>query len=281
MRKKQIKNRYGLELFLTIHAQHNKKLVFIVHGLGGWKEEDSLEIIRDMYIAHGFCVVMFDTSNSFGESEGDISNASVSSSLHDLEDVVAWTREQNFYTEPFMLAGHSLGGITSIIFTEKNTEKINGLFALSTIVSGKMWKKHRTKRELLGWRLKGSVRKTSGYDASKSGELKYNIVKDMMRYDGLKDAHNILCPVLLLVGSLDETTPPIDHQKLFGALPASKELHIIDGMRHTPQNEEYRLIVADFLDSWLDRNSVAKPNRILSSKFLMKCMRLFGVKTSD
>jgi predicted alpha/beta-fold hydrolase len=111
MEKLFIKNSQNQKIAVIVEkVEKPKGLVFIMHGLGGFKEQPHIEIFAKVFKDNNYTVVRFDTTNSFGESDGDYANATVTNYYQDLEDVINWSKRQNFYQEPFILCGHSLGG---------------------------------------------------------------------------------------------------------------------------------------------------------------------------
>ncbi|MBP6880746.1 hypothetical protein KBC31_03925 [Candidatus Saccharibacteria bacterium] len=49
MNKYEVKNRHNQKLSIVVSDKQLDKLVFVTHGLGGWKEAEHLELIRDTY----------------------------------------------------------------------------------------------------------------------------------------------------------------------------------------------------------------------------------------
>jgi alpha/beta superfamily hydrolase len=93
MPKEIIKNRKGQKLAVSIEEASNQKgLVFIMHGLGGFKEQPHIETFARVFRDNDYTVVRFDTTNTFGESEGNYENATVTNYYEDLEDVINWAR---------------------------------------------------------------------------------------------------------------------------------------------------------------------------------------------
>ena len=120
MEKLIINNRKQQNLAIILEEQENAKdLVFIMHGLGGFKEQPHIATFADAYKEKGFTVVRFDTANSFGESGGNYQDASVTNYYEDLEDVIEWAKTQGWFRQPFWLEGHSLGGICTALFRGK------------------------------------------------------------------------------------------------------------------------------------------------------------------
>jgi predicted alpha/beta-fold hydrolase len=109
MQKVTIKNRRNLDIYINLTKNLNAKgLVVIQHGLSGYKEEPQLQAIADTFIKQNYTTVIFDATNSTGESESDESGITFTGHYQDLEDVVNRAKAQQRYQEPFILLGHSL-----------------------------------------------------------------------------------------------------------------------------------------------------------------------------
>jgi alpha/beta superfamily hydrolase len=98
MEKVTIQNRQGQKVVVLIEKNNKPRgLVFIVHGLSGFKEQKHIEVFAQSFKKKGFTVVRFDTTNSFGESEGEYRKATVTSYLADLKNVLSWANSQGWY----------------------------------------------------------------------------------------------------------------------------------------------------------------------------------------
>src|SRR6266498_4249115 len=164
MEKVKIKNRKGQTIVVLLEkAENSKGLAFVMHGLSGNKEQPHIVKFAEAFKEKGLTVVRFDTTNTFGESDGKYEDATVTNYYEDLEDVISWAKTQPWYRAPFYLAGHSLGGISTVVYAEKHPEEIKGLAPISTVVSGKLsletpeykttwenWKKSGWKEEVSG-----------------------------------------------------------------------------------------------------------------------------------
>src|SRR3989344_7367385 len=134
-----IKNRNDKKIAVVVDKnQKSKGLAFVMHGLGGFKEQKHIQTFADAFREKGFIVIRFDTTNTLGESDGAYEDATVTNYYEDLEDVIGWASGQRWYQEPFYLAGHSLGGLSVALYAEKYPEKVKGLIPISTVVSGKL-----------------------------------------------------------------------------------------------------------------------------------------------
>lgn len=54
---------------------------------------------------------------------------------HDLKDVIEWAQTQDWYQEPFCLAGHSLGGLSNLIYATNYPNKIKAFAPNSACIS--------------------------------------------------------------------------------------------------------------------------------------------------
>ena len=223
-----------------------------MHGLGGFKEQPHIETFAESFFELDYTVIRFDTTNTFGESEGNYENATVTNYLEDLEDVIEWAKSQPFYQEPFCLCGHSLGGISTTLYSEKHPEQVKALAPISTVVSGKLHHEEippnkLDKYEETGWKIAESK--------SKPGVIKklnwHNFSPDLQKYDILTEAHKLTMPVLLIVGNLD-IGPPFKHQEiLYNHLSGLKEIHVIQGAAHTFRENEHLKEIKVIMLKWI------------------------------
>lgn len=250
--KQKMQNRHGLQIVMEVEGDiDSSKLVFVIHGLSGSKDQPHMLGMREAFTEAGYCVVAFDATHSFGESEGDLMHATATSFISDLEDVIAWAETQAWYKEPFTLAGHSLGGISLLVYASKHPNKITALLPMSTVVSGKIRMESKDPVFLKEWKEKGYYHKVSKSLPGKSGNISYKLNDDLLQYDTLAFAANIHCPILLLVGSEDDTTTPAMQQMLYDRLGGPKELHIINGMPHSPREPQHLDKIKKVTKNWL------------------------------
>lgn len=250
--KTYIKNRHGQKVCVVSEGPATPgKLAFIMHGLGGNKEEPHLRAVAETFLELGYTVVTFDTTNTFGESDGDYQDATITNYYADLEDVIAWAATQPWYIEPFVLCGHSLGGISTALFAQKYPQKVRGLVPISPVVSGELSMAIRDPAELKKWRQNG-VRTTTSHNGLRIKKLKWSHMQDRLQYDLLPGAHILTMPVLLMVGEKDTNTPPSHQRILFNALPGPKELHIIAGAEHTFRQLHEQQELQAILKHWIN-----------------------------
>lgn len=255
-----VTNRNNLRLVVQVDANDSSnKLAFVQHGFKGHRHQPHIVAVVEALLECGYRVVSFDTSNSIGESEGRVEDATYDNYIADLEDVIQWAAQQEWYQEPFLLAGHSMGAQSVAWYAAHHPEKVEKLLPLAPPVNydlyiatmgdaGKKW-------QAAGYK---EVMHSSGLMLRAS----WNTPQSIERYNLLPVAPNITMPVLNIVGSHDEPCP-ISSQKQFMARLGSsdQQLSIIDGAQHSYRNaatdqvgseiSQMRTIIA----RWLGRHS--------------------------
>ena len=252
MQKLFIKNRKGQKMAMIVEeARPQKGLAFVMHGLGGFKEQSHLQVIAEAFLAHGYTVVRFDTTNSVGESEGDLLHATATTYIEDLEDVIAWAKQQLWYVAPFVLIGHSLGALSVAWYAEHHPLEVKAVAPIGTVVTGKLNMERYAPEFLAQWKTRGYILKESNSKPGLVSKLGWGFIEDGLRYDLLQKVETLTMPVLLVVGDNDEATPLTHQQLLYDALPGPKELHIIQGAPHTFRAQEHLDELKKIFDVWL------------------------------
>lgn len=254
MEKMTIKNRKGQSIVVLLEKTENPKgLAFVMHGLGGFKEQAHIETFANAFKEKGYAVVRFDTTNTIGESEGSYEDATVTNYYEDLEDVIIWAKNQEWYQEPFVLSGHSLGGICTALYAQKFPEKVKALAPISTVVSGKLSIESKPKEEMEEWERTGYKIEPSASKPGVMKKLKWSHMEDRLKYDLLPNVDKLNMPVLMIVGDQDKSTLAGHQQVLFDKLPGQKELHIIKGAPHTFRDKEHLDEIRSIFLNWIEK----------------------------
>lgn len=255
MNKHAITNRHGLHIAIRVDlVEEPRGLAFVMHGLGGFKEQLHIQTFAKALKDNGYSVVLFDTTNTLGESGGKYEDATTTNYYHDLEDVITWASTQTWYQEPFVLIGHSLGGLSTALFAQTYPDKVSALAPISTVVSGLLSTQGPGRQDMTeawkesGWLVQESV--------SKPGVMKrlpWSHMEDRMKYNLMPNVHKLTMPVFLAAGALDTSTPFEQQRQLFDVLPGEKELHEIKGAGHTFREQEHLDELYRLLSTWLTR----------------------------
>lgn len=247
-----IKNRKGQRLVVLVDTPENPAgLAFVVHGLGGFKEQPHIQLFADVLCQNGYTTIRYDAADTIGESGGKMENATTTSYYEDLEDVIAWAKTQAFYKEPFVLVGHSLGGISSILYAEKHSGEVRGLAPVSSVISGKLHIATYPPELLKEWQARGYIESES---ISKPGIMKkigWRFIEDGKRYDVLPEAAKLTMPVLLIVGDKDTATPLAHQKMLYEKLPGKRELYIIKNAEHNFRDKHEFTEIKAAMSTWL------------------------------
>ena len=236
-----IKNRKGLKMAVRLNISDNReKLVFLEHGLGARKEYPHMLVMEEAFAAHGYNVVNLDATNSNNESEKSKESITFSGQLHDLEDVIEWAKSQKFYTEPFALAGQSLGAEACVLYAGKSAERVRLLVSASfPWIDGEIEVKVNKRAE--------AILKNGYYDqVSKSTGrvLRFykNYLDDLKQYNLTDEIRQIRANTYVIDGLLDTEYHIENSKKLYEMLNCKKELFLLPGVPHdlanTPETKE-------------------------------------------
>ncbi len=251
--KVTIRNSRGEKLAVAVERPENAvcgRLAFVQHGLSGHKGQVMVRRPVQAFADNSFTVVTFDSRHSFGESDGSLESATLSSFVEDLKTVISWAAGEDFYHEPFALSGHSLGGGSVLKFAEDCPEKVSLLVPVAAMVGGKYFIRSRLLNEhdsYRQWQRDGRQYRENKNHPELNGWLSFDVVRDMLRYNLVRDAGSICCPTLLITGDKDPSSTVYNNNKLFEHLQCAKQLTILEECGHlyeSGQNAEdlYRTV---------------------------------------
>ncbi len=249
-----IKNRNGLKMAINLNINRdNNKLVFLLHGLSSRKEYPHMQVLENEFAYHGYNVVNIDATNSLNESESSKEGFTFTGHYSDLEDVVVWARTQEFYKEPFALAGQSLGAAAIINYAINFSDKVNLLVPVSLpwIIGREYSKTNRRREEILINGFYDQVSRSSG----RTLRIGKNYLDDLENYDFTLKAKKIKAPTYLIVGSLDNEKYIEDNKQLLNLLTCNnKQLFVLQDVPHDVANtEEHKQLFSSTLKEILNK----------------------------
>ncbi len=257
MKKIFIKNRKNQNICVeTISNSNPKSIAFVMHGLGSFKEKKHIRVIAQVLKENNYLVVLFDATNSFGESDGNYENATLTNYYQDLEDVIAWAKKQKWYKAPFILSGHSFGGFCATYYAENHPKEVLAIAPIAPMISGKLSAKAHKQYDpenFRKWRETGWLIRESDSMPGVIKRLPWSHFIDRQKYDLLPEAKKLTMPVLIISGEND-TSIPIKHSRiLFDALPGPKEFHIIKNAPHSFKTSTHLKQLERLFKNWISK----------------------------
>jgi len=254
MKREVIQNKKGQNMVvITEETESQKGLAFVMHGLGGFKEQAHIQTMAEAFKEKGYTVVRFDTTNSVGESDGKLELATVTNYYEDLEDIIKWAQKQKWYQEPFCLAGHSLGGFCISWYAINHPGKVKAIAPISSFISGNIFLETlKTKESIEGWERRGYREWESSSKPGLIKRLNWSFAVDSLKYNLLTKIEEIKVPVLIIVGDQDTDTRLENLKILYEKLATKKEFHIIKGAPHTFQEENHLQEIKNIFLNWIN-----------------------------
>jgi len=254
MNKVIIKNRKNQSIAVVVNETIDSKgLAFIMHGLGGFKEQPHIRAMAEVFEKTNYTTVLFDATNSIGESDGRYEDATMENYYEDFEDVINWSKSQPWYKEPFCIAGHSLGGYSVLRFAEENPELVKGVFSWAPVISGKL-SYEATERigEIENWKKTGWKVRISNSKPGLELRLPWPHMLERQNHDLFPNVEKLTMPTAIIVGDEDTSCPLDQQEKFFPLIPGNKkELYVIKGAPHTFREESHLNQLQERLAQWL------------------------------
>ncbi len=253
--KTTITNRNNINLAVVVeNPEETSGLAFVVHGLGGFKEQVHMRTIADTFLEADYTVVTYDAANTIGESGGRMEDATLTNYFRDLEDITAWAATQDWYKEPFVVAGHSLGGASSLLYAAKYPDKVKAIVPVSAFTGIDLKEiQWQDKPENIAWKQQGYKLEESKGKPGVMKKIGWGFMEDAQTYDLRTNAPQITCPALFITGSEDERCAPAYQQQVIDKLAGMGKLHIIEGMDHNPSTPEHNDVLRTILQQWLQK----------------------------
>lgn len=262
MEEHKITNRHGLKIHIQVDTPIDPcKLVFIAHGQKGSLEQTHIQAFADAYLENGFRVVRFDATHALGKSDGDVTDVTYDNYINDLEDVINWSKNQQWYQVPFSLCGHSMGAQSVAWYAEHHPEVVKTLASMAPVVNYELYTTTFPEGELSKWKKLGyqeSMSKSKGIMV----KIGWQVIESLKKYDLLLLANHLTMPLLIVVGDHDQPCPKAHQEILVQAINSPKAtLEIIPGAEHSYRNainEEYGSevhLMKHTLSKWLHQNA--------------------------
>ncbi len=126
----------GVQLAASLHLPHEQggtvlPAAIVLHGFGGYKEQVHIDGLAASLARHGIAAVCFDASG-IGESGGEHIELYTPVNFRiDVASVISWVfRNDYFRPSRLGLAGHSMGGMMSVIVASQDS-RVSSTCAIS------------------------------------------------------------------------------------------------------------------------------------------------------
>ena len=223
-KKTVVLNRNKRRLSAILHTPRIKtdKIVIFVHSFKG--DKDYQPIMRDCsrkLCSEGYAVIRFDCYGS-GESGGKFEDATISSEIRDLRDVIKFVKRKG-YSE-IALVGLSMGSTVAIKACDKSIKTI--ILWSPPFDHRPFYKEYKPEMERQGFVIR---------ERRLTGEL-VKVGKKMWKEFGSinlgSDIRAMKCPVLVVYGAKDEVVRYSIVKKYFRNFHCIKKLSVIKGGDH-------------------------------------------------
>jgi alpha-beta hydrolase superfamily lysophospholipase len=195
----------------------------------------------------GYNVLTFDAADGAKGPDADFFHATTSGYLEDLEDVVEYVLQQDWYRAPLLIVAHSLGGMIALRYTRNHQSQVSKLILLAPAVSWKAGFHIVVFIAGVLW-LITNKHTTPGPDHSKLPQDRAWLL-DFMKFDMKRDAPYVSIPTLIISASKDQSVAdPRAHFSLAQRFPNATSIVIPDA-KHVFWKHEQQ--VGDTITKWL------------------------------
>ena len=192
------------------------KLVFIEHGLASNLHHQAVTAAKKAFLNNGYVVITFDARYSLGNSGNEVKFVSLETMREDLETVINWAKNKPFYSAPFALSGHSLGGGSVIKYAAENKKDVGILIPITPVISGDLWEESCMKNLpdfCPVWKKNGTYQYTDEKN-HKTAVIPYKVVTETKKYNANRLAKNIHAKTLIIGAASDIIINPKDINEL-------------------------------------------------------------------
>ncbi len=226
MRERKVRfGEYGLAGVFHSSREEASTCVITCHGLQSSKDSQKYVGIARRFCREGIAVLRFDFRGC-GQSAGRFEETSLTGRMEDLRDALDFVQEQG--CKNIGVVGSSLGGTVGVLTAAKDNR-------VKTLVT---------------WATPCHLDKLF---REKIIEGLGNLRQDVSKYDVVKTVKDILCPVLIIHGSLDEQVPLSHAEDMYKNANEPKSVQVVEGADHRFTNPSYRRRAVELTLSWFKK----------------------------
>ena len=251
-----IKNSQNENIYIKIDGLQNAshhKLAFIQHGLASNMQHPAVQMAKQAFLDHNYVVITFDSRYSLGNSGNNVEKVSLSSFEEDLQTVIDWAKTQPFFSKPFALAGHSLGGASVIQYSAHHPDDIAVLIPITPVISGNLWEKScfaNLSDFCHQWQQNGTYEYTDENN-HKTALISYDIITKSKSFNAYQLAPIITAQTLLIAAENDIIINPADVKRLSRTFPKPSQAVVVPDSGHNFEKEQHQHELYSDITSYL------------------------------
>lgn len=182
------------------------------------------------FLDSGWAVILYDSTQSFGESGGRAEDVTITQRTMDLERVVNYAKRRSYINnKKIIVMGHCYGAMTALAM-EGFQHILAGLILVST--PARIEETHLTRKsshDMMKIKLKRYF-----HIEHEGGEarINYSFYEDGMKIDMDRAARNLKTPALFIHGAKDENIPLDNSDRMFSRAIGPKKMVVLPSMGH-------------------------------------------------
>jgi len=235
--------------------------VIVCHGFKSLRKQTHIRAIAEEISAKELATLRFDFTKDPGESSLPFPEMTVTYELEVLDEAVKFLKAQvEINPEKIGMTGHSLGGLV-VGWYSANNPNIAAVVPLSGVYSfEEAWRKAYGEETMQEFKEKGFAQVFS-QTLNRPLRINESYYQDALGYDMDKVIENLVCPILVVHGTADQSVP-LEHAQHFydRARSQVKELKIIKGSDHNYTKPEHLDEVKTAVAGWFAKVLLAKAN---------------------
>ncbi|MFB6166762.1 MAG: alpha/beta hydrolase [Candidatus Nanohaloarchaea archaeon] len=225
--------------------------VILAHSFTGHRNVPHLKHLGRELAGRGLVSFRFDFTDCIGESEGSCMDMKVTNQIRDLKDALSYLEAMGEVDEDRIgLAGHSLGGMTSVLVASED-ERVEALVPISAPTNSEGERLFEGK-EIDRWREMGHTH----FPSARRGEVKigWGFYEDLQQYDAMDAIGENNAPVRFVHGSEDEIVPVEESRRMYEEAGEPKDLEIVEGADHLFKRGEHEEAMVDAVSGWMEKH---------------------------
>lgn len=212
------------------HKRGKMPCIIFCHGLLDTRNTPYVKSLSKKFLDDGWAIILYDSTQSFGESGGRAEDVTISQRSADLERVVNYAKRRSYINnQKIVVFGHCYGAMTALAM-EGFQHILAGLILVSTparIEETELTKK--SSHEMMKVKLKRYFHIRHG---DQEVRINYSFFEDGMKVDMDRAARNLKTPALFIHGAKDTSILLDNTERMHDRAIGPKKLVVLPNMAH-------------------------------------------------